>query len=656
MQIKLTRLKIESFKGIKSFEAEFNEDMTVIKGANGTGKTSIYDAFLWLLFGKDSSGRKDFELRPLDKDNKPLKGLVLIVEGEIAFDETTHILHKEHHEKIVKGQTRGYETLCWIDEVPKKVNEYDMFVNENVAEDTFKLLTDLYFFNEKLHWSQRRAALLDIAGEIGTPKGFDELVAKLNGRSIAEYKSVLAEQKKRLTKERDEINPRIDEIQRACDSYVSSDTDQIEKTRKLFLKDVKSLDDQRQKLFSQETMRQQRIENLNNLKGRRSERESQLRNDISGIRHLLDEKTKIETKLSDVKAAISDLQNKISLAQSDTKAAQQVLDRNLKSLEVIRAEYTEVSEAKDSLVCYACGQTLPQAKIYELEKKKQSRLSELTEHGNKYKQMVTDNKTKITGIETTIKETTALLEAENKKLHQGEDYKTKRFAEINSVTNSSQTIPPEQDEWWQNLTAAITWAEKEIGEPASQQLGKIEADRTAINADIEKCNIALASADRNKKDEARIIELEAKEKELSQAISDIDGLSASIDEYNAAQSQMITNAVNKKFKHVEFKLFSQLLNGGYEDCCEAMLNGVPYADMSCGQKIIVGVDIINILSGHYQLSVPLFVDNAESLTYPLESESQTIRLYAQEDVENLTIEKKPVTAKSKTGKKEALFK
>ena len=94
----------------------------------------------------------------------------------------------------------------------RQVGEYSGYIAEIISEETFKLLTDLHFFSSKMHWTERRKVLLDIAGEIEQPEGFEELLAALKGRSVDEYKKVLAEQKKRYVKERDEINPRIDEI------------------------------------------------------------------------------------------------------------------------------------------------------------------------------------------------------------------------------------------------------------------------------------------------------------------------------------------------------------------------------------------------------------------------------------------------------------
>jgi len=214
-RLTLNKLRITCFKGIDCFELDLDGGNAVITAENGIGKTTIYDAFLWMLFSKDSTGRKDFEVRPLDRRNRPIKGVVLAVEAEIDIDGVKQHFRKEHHEKVVKGQLRGYDTLCWINEVPRKVGEYAEIIAEIISADTFKLLTDLHFFNSKMHWTDRRKVLLAVAGEIGTLEGFDELLAALNGRTIDEYKKVLSEQKKRHTKEREEINPRIDEILRA---------------------------------------------------------------------------------------------------------------------------------------------------------------------------------------------------------------------------------------------------------------------------------------------------------------------------------------------------------------------------------------------------------------------------------------------------------
>jgi len=195
-----------------------------------------------------------------------------------------------------------------------------------------------------------------------------------------------------------------------------------------------------------------------------------------------------------------------------------------------------------------------------------------------------------------------------------------------------------QDAEWCKLTEQIEKAKAEIGAPVTEQLDAIESRKNEAQRELDKVNTALAQADRAKADKTRIAELEAKEKDLAQKIADIDRELAEIDQYKAAESRLIEEAVNSRFTHVQFKLFNYNLNGSIEDTCEAMLNGVPYMDMSTGQQILAGVDVINALSEHYGISVPLWIDHAESLTLPLEARSQVIELYAEKGMSELTIE------------------
>ena len=141
-------------------------------------------------------------------------------------------------------------------------------------------------------------------------------------------------------------------------------------------------------------------------------------------------------------------------------------------------------------------------------------------------------------------------------------------------------------------------------------------------------------------------ELEAREKELAQLITDIEEMLQAIQQYKRDESNKITDAVNGMFKAVTFKMFDIRLNEEIKECCEAVYRGVPYADMSFGQRIYCGIDIINALSEHYDLSVPLFIDHAESMTLPITCKAQTILLRAQDGVKELKI----IRQKAKAGK------
>ncbi len=652
MILKLNKIQIENFKGIKSFEVELGGNNATIKAENGVGKTTVYDAFLWLLFGKNSEGKMEFEVRPLDENNQPLKGLVLAVEAEIDCDGTTHIFRKEHHEKIVKRQHRGYETLCTIDEVPKTVSKYSDYITKLIEEDTFKMLTDLKHFNSKLHWSDRRLVLLDIAGEIKKPEGFDALfdvlmnvrrgikesaTSKEISEAVEDYKAVLATRKKRYTEEREEINPRIDEIQRGLDEYAGTDTKGIEEQRDKIRVEMTELDKQRHTLFNTEKDRLAKIDYVNSLEAKKVKRKAELASDTGNIKALLDEKATLEVIVAQKQRSVMQAKTSWTTNQTLTNSAKNNLNSYTASLTEIRDEYKTASEAPTKDTCYACGRKLTEDKLSANKGARSVALERITKRGNDIKADVDKGKNLIVVLEAEFKVIDGILKKATSEFEKAEDTKAERFAEIDEAIENREKKSPGTDDVWNEIYNKIIEARKQVGEPVSEQLQLIDTARTEKADAMAQLDKTLAQADRMKKDKTRIIELEKREKELAQFLADILQQLADIDEYKTKQSQAIESAVNDKFKYVTFKLFNRLLNDSIEDTCEAMLDGVPYKDISYGQKICVGLDVINTLSAHCGISTPIFIDNAEGLTYVVEAQSQVIRLVAAKGVKELSV-------------------
>lgn len=635
-RLKLDNLKIENFKGIDHYELPLDGENAVITAENGIGKTTVYDALLWLFFGKDSTGRKDFQLRPLDRYNRPIKGVVLAVEAQIDIDGTIHTFRKENHEKVVKNQLRGYETLCWIDEVPKKVGEYAEYITGIVSEDTFKLLTDLHFFNSKMHWTDRRKVLLSIAGEIGTPEGFEELTAALNNRTVDEYKTVLAGQKKLHAKERDEINPRCDELLKGM-IHPTGDTTEMALRRDKLNTEIQQLKIDRQGLFGQEQERQKKINAKNLLIVEQKKREGDLVSDTSSVKALMDEKAQIVLEDDKARGIVNAAESELSLAKTKMTGLNNETTSLLASLNTIRTEYKAVAEEPKASTCYACKQSLPADMVERVESERKAKLEEITQRGNDLNEKAKENKLKVFALDADILDLSKKLEKAKSDSQITLGKAEKRVTEIDEAIKTRPTPVPQEDEKWLELDGQIQEIDAELGDPVADQLEAIETQRTAKETERDGLNKELAQADRIKQDKARITELEAREKELAQLIADLEKQLADIDRYEKTVSTLITSAVNGKFKVTEFKLFKELLNGGLEPCCEATLKGVPYPDMSSGQQIYVGIDIINVLSEHYGVSVPLFIDHSESMTLPIESRSQTIELCAEKGVKQLRI-------------------
>ncbi len=645
MDIRLNYLRVENFKGIKAFTANLDGDNAVIKAANGIGKTTIYDAFNYLLFGKDSSGRKDFAIRPLDDDNQPIKGLTLAVEAALIVDGVVVILRKEQKEKVIKNQITGYETFCSIDEVPTKVSDFNDYISKIIPEETFKALTDLHYFNGKLHWTERRKMLLDIAGEISAPQGFDSLLVAKGNRSIDDYKKVLLDQKKRLVKSRDEINPRIDEIQKGLDGYAGNgNTAKMEASRMGIQDEINTLDKQRDNLMRSERERQAKIDRMNNLKRDRAVRESQLKSDTSGVQALIEERQELTISLSNMAAEVREAESLVTIKIADIDLTKKGLANALKGLEDARQEYLKLSQKEEDCTCPMCKQALPEGMVKEIQAQRIIRLKDITSKGNEFNNTIEQYQQRVDLSNVELNELKENAKRLNEELVVARANQQARLAEIQQVVDSRETPKPENDPAWQSINNAIAQIETEIGEPMTTQLQTIEESRRAKQFELSALDRSLAQVDRKKQDEQRIVELEEQEKQIAQQIADCDNLLAQIEQFKAAESIAIETAVNGRFKYVNFKLFKENLNGSIEEDCMATLNGVPYPDMSYGQKIVVGIDIVNVLSGHFGVSVPIFVDNAESLTLSLEATSQTIELYALKSARMLTLVKKEVVA------------
>jgi DNA repair exonuclease SbcCD ATPase subunit len=642
--MKLNDLVIHNFKGLKDFALQADGHNVVVTGANGSGKTTIYDAFLWLLFGKDSTGRKDFQIRPLDKDNQPIPGLVISVTAILDIDGTQRILKKEHHENIVKKELRGYNTLCWIDDVPLKVGEYQKAVDEMIDEATFKMLTDVHQFNGKLHWTDRRKILLDIAGDIDDPKGFDALLKNLAGRSLEDYKKVLSDQKKRITEERDQIPPRIDELQRRLDTYATPSTkkndDSLTLERSSIKAQIDTLDKKRQTLLEGERERQKQIDALNSKKADRVARERILETSTEGVQKYITEKNDICDKMNNRKRQIDEAGQAVKDQERVIANDKAELEYCTKQLTKVQAEYKEASTAAPEPIqdtCTLCGQKLPPHMQAEVEKKRQAaeekrvaQKKEIAKRGNEIKKNVDNVKANIEKGQAKLTELKDTWEKLKAGFEESQAAAQDRLVNLDGLIASREPLPKEKDSIWLALTEEIARMEAAIGQPASQQIVALENERHDLTEKLEKINAALANRDGIKQDTARIAELGNREKELSQQLADIEKQLADIQDYSDAQSAAVEEAVNGRFKYVTFKLFNRLLNGSTEDTCEALLNGVPYADCSYGQKIRMGVDVINVLVEHTKKDCPLFIDNSESLTYPLEYEGQSICLEATE--------------------------
>jgi hypothetical protein len=635
MEIKLHKLLAENFQGASFVIDLLDGQNAVITAANGVGKTRTLAAFTWSLRGKNSEGKADFNNRTLDQDNNIVPGLVTKVESTLSFDDEVHVLRREEHEKIVKKEVKGYETKCYIDDVPKSVTDYEEWLEERLPEDTAKMLTDLYQFNRDTpEWGkkERRAMLLALAGKIGTPKGFDKLIKDCAGRTVAEYKQVLQAQKKRHEDERDDIGPALNECNLTLQGLGdATDTTAIEAQRKTIQTSIDGFDKEQEQVLVGENARTAALAAIAKIELSRATREIELQNDTTQFAGLVEEKGRLGRELAEHAQQVQFADSAVKTKQLEIDNRRSAMNTHLANREKYAKQYTELSEQKDSMICSLCGQSLPADKIAEAGEKKAQALAILAENGKKAYASAKEEagiiETLTASLKTLTERHTAYV-AEHAEL----EAKTKaRITEIETKISNREKPKKEDDFTWKNYTAIIEKAKAELPPSSAEQLTTIAASRKQLEGELAKLNTALANVDTAKRTKDRIEELKAKQITLSQAIADIEKQLANIGEFTAAESALIETSVNKMFKHTKWKLFETALNGNIEPACTALFDDgkalVPYPDASHGQQILVGVDIISVLSKHYGINIILFVDNEEALSYSLDFfEGQLIRL------------------------------
>ena len=661
-QIKLLSMHIQNFKGCKDRTIEFGEK-TRISGANATGKTTIFDAFTWLLFGKDSLGSSDFEIRPLDIDGNMINNIEISVEAKISVDGDEYDLKKVQKQNWVKKrgtdtrELQGNVNEFDINGYPKSQKEFKEFISGIVKEDVFNLITNPSAFNA-LHWEEQREILMKIVGcpsNVEIAKTFGEKYALLIPElKIASTDDILKKYKKariELKKDEKEIPPRIDE---ASKSLVIADVGalEIEKSAKeVALQKVEDeLSGGNGKLGEINSKRQE----IMNLKFRISEIQNEENQKLfDKSKALRDDLVAKEDTLRSIKREIADTNSEIHSVHSKYEWSVKEVKRLQEEWKAEKAktfpEMVPMEPIPDSAsVCPTCGQDLPedviQKNIENYEKKKQAYEAKYT---NDFIQFKERKKNKISEIETAGTEAAT----DRDKYKSREEELRKSMVKLDSKLVEAQknydSAQEELDRYPKTADISekaeylatiekISVLEKEIESMSSDTSGRteLEAKKAVLKDEITEIAGKILAAD-NTKTKKRIAELEAEQKEVGQKIANQEKMINLTDDFIRSKSAMVAADVNKKFNVVSFKLFEDQINGGLKETCECTVNGVPLSSLNNGHRIIAGLDIIQSLSNLYEVSCPVFIDNSEAVNEvnSPEMNAQMIHLAVTKDKE-----------------------
>lgn len=651
-QITLNKLELSNFKGIRSFVLDANGANANVFGDNATGKTTLFDAFTWLLFDKDSADKKDFQLKTVDAAGKEQHHLDHSVDGAFLVDGRPVELKKVYYEKWTKKRSgpnkefTGHTTDYYIDGVPAKKKEYDQAVSDLVSgnENLFKLLTSPTYFNEQLNWKQRRKVLLNVCGDltdeevIGSKKELAELPDIIGNHSIDDYRKILASKRKEINKQLETLPIRIDEADKSKPDLSGQSEADLKKQAEQLQGQIEAAEEEINRIRSGGQIDQKKKEIL-----QIESQQQEMRNNFQADVH-----KQIETKRSeyyDLKAQADrdhrmadDLRDQIRLNKNRIKNYDEQLER-------LRDEWDTICKRKfefdGSTTCPTCGQELPADKI-----------EEATEHALKHYKLQKSKELEASADEgKRIRRVHDEMIAENKQLAEKADTAESRAKAMQLDLDALKKVIDDlkagvksimDDPSYQETEKQLRSLEDEIRNlQASTDDAVLDASgrRRGLKQQLSEVETDLLQFDSVRRIDKRIAELEAQQKKLAGEFEQSEKELYLTEEFIKTKVNLLESRINGKFKMARFKLFADQINGGLQEVCETTYNGVPYNALNNAAKINTGLDIINTLSGFYGLLAPIFIDNREAVTRLIDVDAQIISLIVSEPDKELRVEK-----------------
>lgn len=637
MQIKISNLKLKNFKGIKNLEINFEGKNANIYGKNATGKTTVFDAFKWLFFDKDSSDRKDFNIKTLDENNKPIHFLEHEVEAILLIDGVDMTFKKMLKEKWVtkRGETQqefsGHETSYWIDEVPVKKKDYEEKINSLVPESLFKLITNPLYFNKQLKWQERREILTNISGNqitdeeiLNANEEFKTLQQNLNGRSIEDYNKVVTSKIKDLNKEKEKIPIRIDELTNTLITEHDINYEELEKEKANCKVEIQKIDAEMTDIQTRAKENMKKADQLAAAKNELNTLKLKLETEHSKQQSeatikLESEKAILESRKRNLAAELEERKQKVENAESSKQELYKKWDELLN---------TKLEFDPNSFICPTCKREYPAEKKEELKgafinnfnEHKESEKQRINKEGQALNSVIEENRNKIEEIQETIQKTEKELLDINTKLEEN-------AKEQSNIGPFDVTKLPQ----YQEKIKQVEELQTAISKIVQSDTTEISNKKAKLVDQINEIDKKLNERDTQEKTKARIEELEAEEESISQKVQELEAQQYQIEEFTKTKVELLENAINSNFEIVRFRLFDTQINGGLVECCDTLVNGVPYADVNNAHKILAGLDIIKTLSRFYNTSAPIFIDNRESINSLHTISAQIISLIVTTD-------------------------
>lgn len=666
MKLIIKTLSLLNFKGLRDYTLNLNDTVTNIHATNGKGKSTICDAWLWLWTGKDSKGRADYEIKTLDENNEAIHHLEHTVKVEMNVDYSKYDVSRTYKEKWVKptGEEErkldSHPTSYVWDGIPLTLKkDFDQRTGQLFGNtEQFQLLSNPRFFldddNKNYSWQKRRKLLMELAGVTddailnklsATSDDFAKLIEELGKNNLDDFRKKLNAEKKTLKSKIDEIPVKIREATKAIP--VEPDYTTIEKSIEIKNKELSELDLQLSDISKAYETQAEEIKKQQSVILEKERRIAEITNEVeidvnkhnSGEDKALIKlnsdlallEQSIRTHNSDQALIITKIHNKESEIESQKEL--------LQTLRTAYGELNAIEMHEDDKHCPSCGSELSGEKLDNTVEKfnadKAQKLQANIAKGKREKDVLESLIAQLEELKKQKDTITAQLSGKHaEKITLQEAIQTENERPKQKYVASELVLKHAE---YQRLVGEIDELKKQKTEIQQPDTTELRQKKSLISRDIDELKKLLYIKTTAETQKKRIQDLGAELKTLSQELATLEGKEFIADKFNRAKIEAIENGINGLFATIKWKMFKPLMTGGEEECCEALIDGTPYQAANNAAQINAGIECINTLSKHFDMYLPMLIDNAESVVKLIPSESQIIRFVVDESCDKLTV-------------------
>ena len=651
--ITIKSITMRNWRGEKERTTKFNVNgPTYICGDNGLGKSRHFDAFCWLLFGKDSQNRKDYELRTYDEQHNVLHKCECSVEATLNINGTDLTIKREYKENWVKprGQVEevfaGNITECTWNGTPVRVGDFQKRINEVIDENVFRMITNPRYF-VSMKWQLQRETLLQMAGTLtdeeiaGDNPEYKLLLDTLSGKSLSDYRKEIAAEKKRLKADLDQIEPRIDQTQKMmpeAHDWAKLEAEQQETKR---LRDQVSEqlvniahrgdDNKKQVLELNRKVMDLQTKQMQAVRDYRKSVDDQTEADNAANRE-------IQRKLKAAHEKLSDLNIDKGRQEQRAKYLNEQIASLDKQLDQLRQEWYEISKSEydGSDICPHCHQRLPEDMIAQahqiFDDENAGRLQKNNERGKQLAQQKKSYKAELDQMPDAAELAGAISRQEEV---------------ISTLENELQQHPAVRPQYMDGKDLPEVKSMQAEIDSLTAQIGKLSTTDTSskdyeaeltnkldcFDRDLERIATLLHGKEQIAKANDEIKKLEERGKQIAQQIANLEKREYVALSFQKKKIAECEKRIDSKFTLVHWQMFDTTQDGNEFECCVPIIAGVPYGVANTTKQFNAGLDIINALCEFNNVSAPIFVDNAESYNHYIDTPSQMIYLRVTDDKE-----------------------